>query len=267
MTRNNLLNLVFIGLAAFALKDPYFYCFLLFDVVRISEVLNDVLKSVRKRRKQISLTLIFGVIIVYLFGIVAFLFFGDDYSNSEDDTPSTYCETLLEWVTSTITVGVRAGGGIGDWIKKPTLDDEDHYWARYPFDLLFFIVVLIILLNIIFGIIIDTFAELRDAKKATAEDLDNFCMMCGREKHVFEQHGNGWAEHTSSEHNVYAYLSYIIYVYRKPFEKCDGLEKIMKKKIENGDVSFFPTTAICLEAYDAKQNDDPSVEAEDTPDD
>lgn len=169
---------------------------------------------------------------------------------------NTYCHTLLECVTSTLQAGVRAGAGIGEMIQQPVIE-EDKYWTRSLFDVLFFIVVIIILLNIIFGIIIDTFAELRDKKKETDRQLNNICMMCGREKYEFEQHGNGWVKHISGEHDVYAYLSYIIYVMRKPIQECDGLEKIVKRKIAISDVSFFPKTAICLEGFDIEESDNP----------
>lgn len=57
--------------------------------------------------------------------------------------------------------GIRAGGGIGEALGQLTRD-SDHYWFRVIFDLSFFIIIIICLLNIIFGIIIDTFAALRD---------------------------------------------------------------------------------------------------------
>lgn len=53
------------------------------------------------------------------------------------------------------------GGGIGDGLGMAPYSD-DKYSYRILFDLLFFVLVIIILLNIVFGIIIDTFAELRD---------------------------------------------------------------------------------------------------------
>jgi len=77
--RNNLLNFAFIVLAIVAFELPYMYSFMLLYCLRISEVLRDVLKSVTINRGQIILTLILGLIIIYLFGIVAFLFFGEYY--------------------------------------------------------------------------------------------------------------------------------------------------------------------------------------------
>jgi len=59
--------------------------------------------------------------------------------------------------------GLRAGGGIGENLAQPALDSA-NYWKYWVISLAFFIIVNILLINIIFGIIIDTFGELRDAR-------------------------------------------------------------------------------------------------------
>lgn len=61
--------------------------------------------------------------------------------------------------------GLRAGGGVGDALESPPAhSDLGYYASRVVYDVSFFIIINIIWLNIIFGIIIDTFAELRDNK-------------------------------------------------------------------------------------------------------
>ena len=42
--------------------------------------------------------------------------------------------------------------------------DSEYYWRFWAFSLAFFIIVNILIINIIFGIIIDTFGELRDER-------------------------------------------------------------------------------------------------------
>ncbi len=74
-----------------------------------------------------------------------------------------YCHTLTSCFVSTVYNGIRAGGGIGEALGHISQTNE-HYWLRLTFDLTFFIFVIICLLNIIFGIIIDTFADLRDKR-------------------------------------------------------------------------------------------------------
>jgi len=67
------------------------------------------------------------------------------------------CETLMDCFLYSLDEGLRNGGGVGDDMKQPNLGSYKHY-GRIVFDLSFFILVVVILLNIIFGIIIDTFA-------------------------------------------------------------------------------------------------------------
>ena len=52
--------------------------------------------------------------------------------------------------------------------------------GRVIYDLLFFFVVIIIVLNLIFGVIIDTFADLRSEKQNKEEVLKNTCFICGK---------------------------------------------------------------------------------------
>ena len=55
------------------------------------------------------------------------------------------------------------------------------YHLRAAFDLtFFFIVIVIIIQNLIFGVIIDTFAALRAEKDHKEEVLKNTCFICGK---------------------------------------------------------------------------------------
>ena len=56
--------------------------------------------------------------------------------------------------------------------------------ARVVYDLLFFFIVIIIVLNLIFGVIIDTFADLRSEKQTKDEILRNSCFICGMDGHI-----------------------------------------------------------------------------------
>lgn len=57
---------------------------------------------------------------------------------------------------------------------------EPLFAARVVYDLLFYFIVIIIVLNLIFGVIIDTFADLRSEKQKKEEILKTTCFTCGR---------------------------------------------------------------------------------------
>ncbi|XP_077487109.1 inositol 1,4,5,-trisphosphate receptor isoform X2 [Amblyomma americanum] len=58
---------------------PLFYSVLLLDVLYQEETLLNVIKSVTRNGRSIILTAVLALILVYLFSIVAFLFFRDDF--------------------------------------------------------------------------------------------------------------------------------------------------------------------------------------------
>lgn len=57
---------------------------------------------------------------------------------------------------------VRSGGGIGDILEPDELHKPSGW--RTAFEMSFYLVVVVFLLNAIFGIIFDTFGHLRDGK-------------------------------------------------------------------------------------------------------
>uniref|UniRef100_G1PJJ0 Ion transport domain-containing protein n=1 Tax=Myotis lucifugus TaxID=59463 RepID=G1PJJ0_MYOLU len=98
----------------------------------------------------------------------------------EQDKEHT-CETLLMCIVTVLSHGLRSGGGVGDVLRKPS-KEEPLFAARVIYDLLFFFMVIIIVLNLIFGVIIDTFADLRSEKQKKEEILKTTCFICELQK-------------------------------------------------------------------------------------
>ena len=58
---------------------PFFFSVLCFDVIYREETLINVMKSVTRNGRSILLTAVLAIILVYLFSIVGFIFFKDDF--------------------------------------------------------------------------------------------------------------------------------------------------------------------------------------------
>ena len=107
-------------------------------------------------------------IVLYIFAIFGYWFFHDMYLDENINSHiasimgEPTCTDLKHCFLSTINYGLRNGGGIGDSMLPQSYADKENYYLRFVFDLAFFMLIVIILLNIVFGIIIDSFAELRD---------------------------------------------------------------------------------------------------------
>ncbi|XP_052007974.1 inositol 1,4,5-trisphosphate receptor type 2 [Xyrauchen texanus] len=253
----------------------FFYSILLFDLVRREETLLNVMRSVTKNGRSIFLTAVLAIILVYLFSIVGFLFFKDDFlmevdrlpglkrpdmketmtcvsetcSNSpfsplhaeQDDEDGTerVCDTLLMCIITVLNHGLRNGGGIADVLRKLS-KEEPMFPARVVYDLLFFFIVIIIVLNLIFGVIIDTFADLRSEKQRKEEILKTSCFICGLERDKFDNKTVSFEEHIKSEHNMWHYLYFLVLVKVKDPTEYTGPESYVAQMIKEKNLDWFP---------------------------
>ncbi|XP_061662427.1 inositol 1,4,5-trisphosphate receptor type 3 isoform X9 [Syngnathoides biaculeatus] len=203
-----------------------FYSILLFDLIYREETLFNVIKSVTRNGRSILLTALLALILVYLFSIVGFLCLKEDFimevdplpqiapvpqpsttqdflkscttddvhnvetmsEDSDDSNSERACDTLLMCIVTVLNHGLRNGGGVGDVLRQPS-KNEPLFPARVVYDLLFYFIVIIIVLNLIFGVIIDTFADLRSEKQKKEEILKTTCFICLREKNKTDYTG------------------------------------------------------------------------------
>ncbi|XP_011690390.1 PREDICTED: inositol 1,4,5-trisphosphate receptor isoform X3 [Wasmannia auropunctata] len=268
---------------------PFFYSVLLFDVVYREETLLNVIKSVTRNGRSIILTAVLALILVYMFSIIGFMFFKDDFlvpvdeeiissieqtiadtcsaGNKEDceatETVSRYaseanarenkpeiiniggelkeraCDSLVMCIVTTLNQGLRNGGGIGDILRAPA-SIEPLFVARVVYDLLFFFIVIIIVLNLIFGVIIDTFADLRSEKQQKELILKNTCFICGLNRSAFDNKTVSFEEHTKHEHNMWHYLYFIVLVKVKDPTEFTGPESYVYAMVKDHNLEWFP---------------------------
>mmetsp|Transcript_34992 Transcript_34992/g.31538 ORF Transcript_34992/g.31538 Transcript_34992/m.31538 type:complete len:188 (+) Transcript_34992:585-1148(+) len=102
--------------------------------------------------------------------------------------------------------------------------------------------MIILLLNLIFGMIIDAFGELRDQKRFNEEDSKNVCFICGLDRSEYERHAN-FEEHIREEHQPWAYINYLAYLKRKYEQnrlEMTYVENNVYEKYLDKDYSWIP---------------------------
>ncbi|CAD8205015.1 unnamed protein product [Paramecium pentaurelia] len=233
------------------LYNKLFYGFLLLDIIDHSQVLRNVIKSISLNYKQLLMTALLGVLIMYLYSLVAYqstdfkqqLKEGDNngIDESSDSYDQTVCYSAFQCLVFVIHQGLRAGGGIGDVLEAPpTHSNLNYYSQRVLYDVSFFILINIIWLNIIFGIIIDTFAELRDQKNQKDFDSQNRCYICDLTRTIFEKEGISFDNHVQKYHNPWNYLAYLLYLKVKQKTEHTGTESYVYSKFLQNDISWLP---------------------------
>jgi hypothetical protein len=211
-------------------------------------------------------TCFFGVLVIYIFMVVAFWAFPSDlvdnnhyYPEDADDAGEeapdqiTMCRSMISCYAMFLVNGLLSGGGIGEFIgselgNAPALSGKKTL-GRYVFDLAFFVVVTIGLLNLIFGIIIDTFSSLREKANEERTLMENKCTICGLTRQDFERREpGGWQRHYKQEHNIWSYYAYLVHLQTKPATEFTGLEDFVAAKVAQRSLAWLPRhRALALE--------------------
>jgi len=240
------------------LVHPFFFVPLLLDIVVQSRLLQKVIEAVTINSQSLFLTFLLVLIVIYQFTIVGQLFFHEDYiwhyeTAEGRDVRVDLCESTLMCFRNTVYLGLNYEGvsqSLADYRDK--IDhDPSGATIRWTIDLLFYVVVIVMLLNIIFGIVIDTFAQQRDLQKQIKDDIDNVCFVCGIDRNTFDRkHPIGFEHHIRFEHNLWHYLSFMVHLRVKGETEYTGPESYVKDMLVKGDFSFFPilkTSSIIVE--------------------
>jgi len=99
------------------------------------------------------------------------------------------------------------------------------------------------MISIVAGIIIDTFASLREDENEKNIDIKQHCFVCGNEKETFDRRSDtrgGFVEHIKIDHYMWNYVYYLAYLKSKDNTDYTGIESYISEKVEAGEVSWFP---------------------------
>jgi len=230
-----------------------FYAFTLLDIIARNESLQNVVRAVTLNAKALTLTGLLGFLFIYFFAIWATLWLQTDFTYNS----YALCGTIFSCWQAMFEYGLLTGGSTNNGVLGPPPPTESNYPDRFMFDLVFFIIIILIFLNVFFGIIIDTFGDLRGQRETKSVDIKNVCFICSIDRATFDRNGTAFEIHTTLEHNVWNYLYYIVYIKTKEESEYTGIEKYVFNKIQEDDIGWFPMSkAMSLDTSSAANDDD-----------
>lgn len=139
-----------------------------------------------------------------------------------------------------IEYGGRIRSGIGNILPMVSFSHKSEYLYRFFYSFIFFILIILSILELLFGIIIDTFAELRELQAKIDLDKRDVCFICGAKRDEIEKDGFNFEKHIDEDHN---YINYINYIIGLKFEDIQNLNKINSyayEQIKQKSISWMP---------------------------
>ncbi|CAK4082276.1 unnamed protein product [Aphanomyces euteiches] len=238
----------FMGLSHSSPLCYLYYGLPLLDILAINPRLSNILKAITSNLAPLGVTMAFGAIVIYLFSLIGFFRYQD---LMKDNSSNMECSSMMQCFFTYMHYGLLSGGGIGDYISNTLshpLDysQPDQFYERLVFDLAFYIFILVLLVNLIMGIIIDSFTSLRESSEKKVEIEMNTCLVCNETKDDIEYRGillglsNNFKRHTEEDHNLWHYLFFIMYLDAKPSNHMNGTESFVYGKLLAKEMSWIP---------------------------
>ncbi|KRX08878.1 MIR motif [Pseudocohnilembus persalinus] len=215
---------------------PLFFTFHLTEILIRYPTLKNIINSVWYPRVQIGLAFLLFIILEYAFSIIGFLFFRDHFQGNCDEMLICFL-FYFDWT-------FKANGGTSGWITDNSEESSqaDYVFGRFVWDTFSNYILVIIMINIVSGIIIDSFGDLRDKEYDKVVDITEKCFICGNDKSDFEKqiYSKGFQKHIRIDHYMWNYIFYIGYLEFKDPNDYMGIESYVHQKLKNNDTSWFP---------------------------
>lgn len=220
------------------LGDHFFYTLNLFLLMNLSKTVNYVLESIIKHYGKLLVTMMTAILVIFCYSFIVVRFYRDEL----DEKYVGICDDFLLCFFNYVNIGLRFESGIPDSLNlySDLKSNRNRFYGRFFFDLSFLILIKLIFLNLIAGIIIDTFAELRDNMTQQAKSQNDFCYICGLSRWKLVSKGITFKKHVHTDHDLWRYVYFITRLrFTNPIQ-LDSVEHYVISKLRNDDTSWIP---------------------------
>ena len=221
-------------------------------IANMISLLRGIFLIFKLRWSQLLLVLTYCYLIVYNFSIFAFYYIDESFIFTElldigikeekrDVITENFCGNLLTCYLSLLSYGVRSGGGIGDVLPKLSFKvNVSAYLERLFFDILFHIIIVLIMTNLMFGIIVDSFAAFRGSTDDSEKDKNNVCYICQLTRDDAINKNIDFNKHVKEVHDMWDYVYFLTFLHINNSNNFKMLETSVWDKLEESDTSWIP---------------------------
>jgi hypothetical protein len=212
----------------------FVYALQMFSIISIFPVMKAAITSLILKYVQFLSTALLIIIICIIYGSLSIFFL--NAGMKEKDSKKATCETFIQCTLHIMNWSIR-NGQIGFPIKKYS---ETNFWPEFIVDWTFYLSVILILLNFINGIIVDTFNELYEDEIQKVQSLDKSCFICSLTRSKYDVHGLDFEKHKFVDHYLQNYFYYIAMIKKEDPQELNARDYQVLLSINNRRTDFIP---------------------------
>ena len=234
--------LIFKILGSIRMRLAFCYSFSLCAIIYLSDNISVLLNALFMKGRQLLWVIIFTIVTCYFYGGWGFYYLNDNfYDDNNREVPENMCETLLYCFLTLINNGLRWYPGVGKVLRVDSaLKHLKHYIHNYLYHFSFYLIIRVIMLKIVFGIILDSFSELREVKRTIELDMKYKCFICNIEKDECDKQSQDFHDHCEIMHNIWNYANYMIMLRMTDSQNLNGINSMCKDMIIQRQMKWIP---------------------------
>ena len=227
-----------------SIRESFAFCyaFSLLTLLMLSSTLSNLGQALVIKGKQLLWVSIFMFVIVYVYSGWGFYYLNNRfYDTNNREKPENMCYSLFYCFLTLINNGLRWYPGVGKVLRtdSPFLH-LGEYIHNYIYHFSFYLIIRAMMLKIVFGIILDSFNELRKKKANIEKDRKYKCFICNIEKDECEKKNKDFNEHCKKEHNLWDYANYMIMLRMAEFQDLNMVNSKCKEMILERQIKWIP---------------------------
>jgi len=241
MVKKLVWRLILVLCAITGIWYPVFSAVQLLEIATIFPGLKTITKALTQALPKVVSTFLLVFVFVFIFAKIGFYHLYELWFDGG-------CDTFMKCFGSTLEMAFMGVGSFAGWHRfAPNVDESKWLEMNVIFSSLFVIVVEVIIMNIVFGTIIDTFSAIRAQNLEVVLKRKNICFMCRFSRNVFDKEVQPGAfdyhmSFRTGTHNILSVVRFIFYIRQKHKNELDGLENYVLKCLDDkaGNCSWFP---------------------------
>lgn len=215
----------------------FLYSIQLLSLWSLVPTMRIALYAVQARYQQFLAAILFIIVIIFFFSFLSFYWLSAEFRFND---VGNACYSLWSCFLFIMNDGFRAGGGVGDILNRHFIQENDLFWGRFFFDWGFYFLINLLMINIINGIIVDTFQDLRTQRNDKEERKINYCYICDKNRAEFEALGLDFEHHRNKNHCLENYIYFLVKIRLINELDLNSLESQVLDSINKERPDFFP---------------------------
>ena len=241
---NSLLFMFIISLVGSIMKEgEIIYAFLLLAILNLNTTLKSIVASIKVKGPELVASFLLLIFLVYFYSNLGFFYLNDNFeADIEDDISDNYCLCLSFCFMTNFDAGIRARGGAADQMVRISFERHTKlYVIRLFYDISYFLINIIIMIDLVFGIILGTFSKMREEERECDNDKINHCFICHITREIIEKKKENFQFHREKRHNLWNYINYMLFLKFTDVNKLNVTNLFTKMNLDNKNICFLPS--------------------------